>query len=147
MPKLFQHILRRFLEKIQGDSDKYRLPKAVPSAEEAIVPFNPNEYGILPQALKQMMDEGKDFILLDVREQYEYKMAHIEGTKLIPIGEIPHRANELNPYDEIVVYCHHGIRSLDATYLLQQIGFKHVSSLVGGIDRWSREIDPSIIQY
>jgi len=147
MLRLFQHILRGFLGKIRGDADKYRLPKAVPSAEEAIVPFNPNEYGILPQALKQMMDEGKDFILLDVREQYEYKMAHIEGTKLIPIGEIPHRANELNPYDEIVVYCHHGIRSLDATYLLQQIGFKHVSSLVGGIDRWSREIDPSIIQY
>ena len=147
MLKLFQHILRGFLDKIRGDADKYRLPKAVPSAEEAIVPFNPNEYGILPQALKQMMDEGKDFILLDVREQYEYKMAHIEGTKLIPIGEIPPRANELNPYDEIVVYCHHGIRSLDATYLLQQIGFKHVSSLVGGIDRWSREIDPSVIQY
>lgn len=147
MLKLFQHILRGFLDKIQGDADKYRLPKAVPSAEEAIVPFNPNEYGILPQALKQMMDEGKDFVLLDVREQHEYKMTHIEGTKLIPIGEIPHRATELNPYDEIVVYCHHGIRSLDATYLLQQIGFKHVSSLVGGIDRWSREIDPSIIQY
>ena len=147
MLKLFQHILRGFLDKIRGDADKYRLPKAVPSAEEAIVPFNPNEYGILPQALKQMMDEGKDFVLLDVREQHEYKMTHIEGTKLIPIGEIPHRATELNPYDEIVVYCHHGIRSLDATYLLQQIGFKHVSSLVGGIDRWSREIDPSIIQY
>ena len=147
MLKLFQHILRGFLDKIRGDADKYRLPKAVPSAEEAIVPFNPNEYGILPQALKQMMDEGKDFILLDVREQHEYKMTHIEGTKLIPIGEIPHRATELNPYDEIVVYCHHGIRSLDATYLLQQIRFKHVSSLVGGIDRWSREIDPSVIQY
>jgi len=147
MLKLFQHILRGFLDKIRGDADKYRLPKAVPSAEEAIVPFNPNEYGILPQALKQMMDEGKDFVLLDVREQHEYKMTHIEGTKLIPIGEIPHRATELNPYDEIVVYCHHGIRSLDATYLLQQIGFKHVSSLVGGIDRWSREIDPSVIQY
>ena len=50
-------------------------------------------------------------------------------------------------YDEIVVYCHHGIRSLDAIYLLQQIGFKRVSSLVGGIDRWSREIDPNINQY
>ena len=147
MLKLFQHILRGFLDKIRGDADKYRLPKAVPSAEEAIVPFNPNEYGILPQALKQMMDEGKDFVLLDVREQHEYKMTHIEGTKLIPIGEIPHRAAELNPYDEIVVYCHHGIRSLDATYLLQQIGFKRVSSLVGGIDRWSREIDPNINQY
>ena len=147
MLKLFRHILRWFLDKIQGDADKYRLPKAVPSAEEAIVPFNPNEYGILPQALKQMMDEGKDFILLDVREPHEYKMAHIEGTKLIPIGEIPHRATELNPYAEIVVYCHHGIRSLDATYLLQQIGFKNVSSLVGVIDRWSREIEKSIIQY
>ena len=93
------------------------------------------------------MDEEQDFVLLDVREQHEYKMAHIEGTKLIPIGQIPHRVAELNPYDEIVVYCHHGIRSLDAIYLLQQIGFKRVSSLVGGIDRWSREIDPNINQY
>ena len=147
MLKSFQRILRRFLGKFQSNASMYRLPKAAPSAEEAIVPFNPNEHGILPQTLKQMMDEEQDFVLLDVREQHEYKIAHIEGTKLIPIGQIPHRATELNPYDEIVVYCHHGIRSLDATYLLQQIGFKRVSSLVGGIDRWSREIDPNINQY
>jgi len=147
MLKSFQRILRRLLGKVQGNADTYRLPKAAPSAEEAIVPFNPSEHGILPQTLKQMMDEEQDFVLLDVREQHEYKMAHIEGTKLIPIGQIPHRVAELNPYDEIVVYCHHGIRSLDATYLLQQIGFKRVSSLVGGIDRWSREIDPNINQY
>jgi adenylyltransferase/sulfurtransferase len=125
----------------------YRLPKAMPSADEAIVPFNPNEHVILPQVLKQMIDKGQDFVLLDVREQHEYETAHIEGTRFIPIGQIPHRASELNPYDEIVVYCHRGMRSLDAAYLLQQIGFKHVSSLVGGIDRWSKEIDPNVRQY
>ncbi|HIM13005.1 TPA: hypothetical protein EYM26_19635 [Candidatus Poribacteria bacterium] len=119
----------------------------MPSADEAIVPFNPNEHVILPQVLKQMIDKGQDFVLLDVREQDEYETAHIEGTRFIPIGQIPHRASELNPYDEIVVYCHHGMRSLDAAYLLQQIGFKRVSSLVGGIDRWSKEIDPNVRQY
>ncbi|HIC19650.1 TPA: hypothetical protein EYO77_16205 [Candidatus Poribacteria bacterium] len=119
----------------------------MPSADEAIVPFNPNEHVILPQVLKQMIDKGHDFVLLDVREQHEYETAHIEGTRFIPIGQIPHRASELNPYDEIVVYCHRGMRSLDAAYLLQQIGFKRVSSLVGGIDRWSKEIDPNVRQY
>jgi len=147
MLKVIQRILRGLLDKVQGNSETYRLPKAMPSADEAIVPFNPNEHVILPQVLKQMIDKGQDFVLLDVREQDEYETAHIEGTRFIPIGQIPHRASELNPYDEIVVYCHHGMRSLDAAYLLQQIGFKRVSSLVGGIDRWSKEIDPNVRQY
>lgn len=147
MLKLIQRGLRSLLDKVLGNSEKYRLPKAAPSAEEAIVPFNPNEHVILPQTLKQMMDEERDFVLLDVREQHEYETARIKGTKFMPIGQIPHRASELNPYGEIVVYCHHGIRSLDAIYLLQQMGFKRVSSLSGGIDRWSKEIDPSVSKY
>ncbi|MCH8292990.1 rhodanese, partial [Candidatus Poribacteria bacterium] len=61
--------------------------------------------------------------------------------------ELPRRASELNPYAEIVVYSHRGLRSLDAAYFLQQLGFKRVKSLVGGIDRWAQEIDTSLQRY
>ncbi len=128
-------------------STKGRLPRAVPSAEEAILPFNPAEYAIQPQSLKRLIDERNDIVLLDVREGWEYQTVHLKGAKWIPLGELPQRTSELNPYAEIVVYCHRGMRSLDAAYLLQQIGFKRVKSLVGGINRWAQEIDPSLQQY
>ena len=72
---------------------------------------------------------------------------HIEGAVSIPLGELPKRFGELSPIDEIVVYCHHGMRSLDAAYLLQQLGFKSVLSVVGGIDRWASEIAPNLERY
>ena len=123
------------------------VPKFAPSAEEAILPFNPADYSIEPQSLKQMVDERQDFVLLDVRESWESQVACIPGTILIPLRDLPRRVNELNPRQEIVVYCHHGVRSLDAAYLLQQLGFKRVASLIGGIDQWSREIDPTLERY
>ena len=123
------------------------VPKSAPSAEEAILPFNPADYSIEPQSLKQMVDEGQDFVLLDVRESWESQVACIPGTILIPLRDLPRRVNELNPRQEIVVYCHHGVRSLDAAYLLQQLGFKRVASLIGGIDQWSRVIDPTLERY
>ena len=123
------------------------VPKSAPSAEEAILPFNPADYSIEPQSLKQMVDEGQDFVMLDVRESWENKVACIPGTTLIPLRDLPQRVNELNPRQEIVVYCHHGVRSLDAAYLLQQLGIKGGTSLIGGIDQWAREIDPTIERY
>ena len=65
----------------------------------------------------------------------------------IPLGELPRRSRELSPIDEIIVYCHHGMRSLDAAYLLQQLGFKSVLSVVGGIDRWASEVDQNLQRY
>jgi rhodanese-related sulfurtransferase len=94
-----------------------------------------------------MIDQDKPFILLDVREKWEYEMVHIEGAILIPFGELPRRFREVTPGMEIVVYCHWGMRSLDAAFLLQQLGFKSVKSLVGGIDRWAQEIDTDILRY
>lgn len=93
------------------------------------------------------MDQDKPFVLLDVREKWEYEMVHIEGAILIPFGELPRRFREITPTIEIVVYCHWGMRSLDAAFLLQQLGFKAVKSLVGGIDRWAQEIDTQILRY
>lgn len=123
------------------------IPRAAPSVEEAILPFDPEEYTVFPNQLKQMIDSDRDFILLDVREEWEYQLVHIEGAVSIPLGELPRRYRELSPVDEIIVYCHHGMRSLDAAYLLQQLGFKSVLSVVGGIDRWASEVDQNLQRY
>lgn len=123
------------------------LPKAAPSVAEAILPLDADTYTITPNQLKGMIDENKRFILLDVREQWEYEIVHIEGATLIPLGELPRRFREITHGIEIVVYCHWGMRSLDAAFLLQQLGFKSVKSLVGGIDQWAQEIDTQLRQY
>ena len=123
------------------------VPRAAPSTEEAIIPFNPAEHAIQPHRLKQLIDNGHDIVLLDVREAWEYKIVHLNDAKQIPLGELPQQLPSLNPYAEIVVYCHKGIRSFDAVHLLQQLGFKRVRSLVGGIDRWAREIDTELQRY
>ena len=97
--------------------------------------------------LKEMMNTGKPFVLLDVREGWEYQMVHLEGAISIPFGELMQRFREIKPQSEVVVYCHWGMRSLDAAFLLQQLGFKSVKSLLGGIDQWAREIDTQILRY
>ena len=139
--KVLQELFNR------NTSVKGNLPRAVPSAEEAIIPFNPAEYAIQPQSLKRLIDNGHDIVLLDVRETWEYEIVHLKDAKQIPLGELLQQASLLNPYAEIVVYCHKGMRSLDAAQLLQQLGFKRVKSLVGGIDRWTREIDTELQRY
>ena len=139
--------LQALFNKNINASTKGSLPRAAPSAEEAIIPFNPAEYAIQPQSLKRWIDNGRDIVLLDVREAWEYKIVHLKNAKQISLGELPQQASLLNPYAEIVVYCHKGMRSLDAAHLLQQLGFKRVKSLVGGIDRWAKEIDTDLQRY
>lgn len=97
--------------------------------------------------LKQRLDGGEGLILLDVREPWERSAAAIEPSTHIPMGELPSRVQELDPDQHIVVYCHHGVRSLNVTSWLRQQGFDTVQSLRGGIDRWSREIDPKVPLY
>ncbi len=123
------------------------VPKAAPSVEEAILPYDPEEWTIHPYELKYMIDSGRDFVLLDVREEWEYQLVHIDRAVSIPLGELLKRFSELSPIDEIVVYCHHGMRSLDAAHLLHQLGFKSVLSVVGGIDQWANEIDQNLQRY
>lgn len=94
------------------------------------------------------LKSGETVTLLDCREQWEYEAAHIEGSKHIPMGEIPARANnELDPDQHIIVVCHHGVRSMNVTAWLRQQGFEAVQSLSGGIDHWSRAIDPKVPIY
>ncbi len=106
------------------------------------------EYEISVSEFKSLQDGAGDVTLLDVREPWELQTAQIAGSKHIPMGEVPARFNqELDPEDHIVVVCHHGVRSMNVTAWLRQQGFEKVQSLRGGIDRWSREIDPSVPIY
>ena len=103
--------------------ERRNLPKAAPSVAEAILPLDADTYTIAPNQLQEMIDGDRPFVLLDVREKWEYEMVHIEGATLIPLGELPRRFREITPGVEVVVYCHWGMRSLDAAFLLQQLGF------------------------
>lgn len=97
--------------------------------------------------LKQRMEGDAAPLLLDVREDWEYRHARIDGSLHIPMGEIPGRAGELAPEAEIVVICHHGMRSAQVAHYLNRLGFTSVYNLTGGIDAWSREVDPEVPLY
>lgn len=97
--------------------------------------------------LKRKMDKNENIFLLDVREPFETRIASIGG-QLIPLGQLPERLHELNKDDEIVIYCHTGVRSLYvAKFLKDKAGFKNAVSLHGGINEWSEKIDSSIKKY
>lgn len=87
-------------------------------------------------------------VLLDVREPWEFATAQIPGSTLIPMNEIPARAfSELDEERAIAVLCHHGARSLSVANWLRQQGFEQAQSVAGGIDAWSRTIDPEVPRY
>ncbi|MBI1807558.1 MAG: MBL fold metallo-hydrolase [Ignavibacteria bacterium] len=98
------------------------------------------------EQLKEKLEKGEQPVVVDVREPSEYQKANI-GAKLIPLGEIPKRLNELDKNAEIIVHCHHGGRSQRAVEFLYENGFKNVKNLVGGIDAWSVKIDPKVPRY
>jgi len=100
-----------------------------------------------PQELAQRLQQEAAPLLLDVREPWEFAHAHIEGSTLMPMHEVPARHAELDKDAEIVVICHHGMRSAQVTQYLDRLGFSQVYNLTGGIDAWSREVDPSVPQY
>ena len=104
---------------------------------------------IHPAELKQRLDsDAPPPLLLDVREPWEVERASLPDSHFIPVGELPARVAELNPEQETVVLCHHGIRSRSACLFLEQhMQFSHVLNLAGGIDAWARQIDPSIPTY
>lgn len=101
------------------------------------------------QTVKQRLDEGQEFLFLDVREPDEHALVALDGATLIPMSELQERASELEPYkdQEIVVFCHHGGRSLHVAMWLAQQGYKNVTSMRGGIDDWAVSIDTSKPRY
>jgi rhodanese-related sulfurtransferase len=97
--------------------------------------------------LKSKIQDKEPLFLLDVREPFEFAHAHIESSVTIPLNQIPQRLSELDMEQEIVVICHHGMRSMQAANFLAQVGFRSISNLVGGIDAWSVECDSSVVRY
>ncbi|WP_019626430.1 rhodanese-like domain-containing protein [Thioalkalivibrio sp. ALJT] len=86
-------------------------------------------------------------LLLDVREPWEFQRCHIEGSRLLPMGQIPSATGELDPGIETVVICHHGVRSRQVAWFLERTGFTNVINLTGGIDAWARDVDPAMPTY
>jgi adenylyltransferase/sulfurtransferase len=97
--------------------------------------------------LKQKMDTKERLTLVDVREPWEYDIAQINGAKLLPLGELEARLAELPREGIVVMQCHSGMRSEEGARRLQKAGFANVYNLEGGIEAWSREVDPTVPRY
>jgi len=105
------------------------------------------EFQISADQLKERLDAGQAFVLLDVREPTEWEIARLDHAILMPVAQVPNRVNELSTADEIVVYCKTGARSGRITNFLRELGFRKVKNLVGGIDEWAERIEPEMPRY
>jgi rhodanese-related sulfurtransferase len=100
------------------------------------------------QLAEWLADAGREKpLLLDVREPWEWETARIDGAKHIPMREVPARLEELDPAREVVAICHHGGRSQQVAMFLEKNGFSKVHNLQGGVDAWSRNVDPAVPLY
>ncbi|MEO8657836.1 MAG: rhodanese-like domain-containing protein [Bryobacteraceae bacterium] len=105
---------------------------------------------VMPREVKRRMDAGEKLHLIDVREPQEYQIARIEGAELIPMNTVPAALQQLDAKaDEgiLIVFCHHGVRSLSVVNWLRQQGVEACQSMAGGIHQWSYEIDPKVPVY
>lgn len=100
-----------------------------------------------PLELKNTIEQHQDYLLLDVREPFEFNYAHIANSVLIPMGKIEQHIDQLNKDQAIVVICHHGIRSQHVALFLEDMGFKNVINLQGGIDAWAVYCDNTMPRY
>jgi rhodanese-related sulfurtransferase len=102
---------------------------------------------IAPREVKDLLARGEKVFFVDVREKWEYDTSRIEGATLISMSDIPANLARLEEAGEIVLFCHHGIRSLDAAAWLRSQGVASVRSMAGGIERWALEVDPGVPRY
>ena len=100
-----------------------------------------------PKEVFERLERGDDFVLLDVREPFEVQIAPLQEALCIPMAEVPQQLEQLDRGKDIVVVCHHGIRSARVCQFLQSNGYDRVINLAGGIDAWAIEIDPLIPRY
>ena len=112
-----------------------------------VAPLHAGVRELLPRDLAQRLTRGDSLDIVDVREPYEWRIGRIEGARLIPLGRIGTSVAELPRDREIVLYCHHGVRSRAAAEFLAEQGFEGIWNLTGGIDRWSAEVDASVPTY
>ena len=104
-------------------------------------------FNITPTELKKKLDNKEPVFLLDVREDFEFELCHIEGSRLIPLPTLFYMIKEIPKDKEIIAICHHGHRSASACEFLMQKGYKNVKNLAGGIDAWAKEVDKSMAKY
>ncbi len=102
---------------------------------------------LTPAQIRDALASRSDVVLVDVREPAEHAIARIDGATLIPLRTLPQELHALPREKEIILLCHHGMRSEMAGDFLLAQGFPRVSHMVGGIDRWSDEIDPAVARY
>ncbi len=102
---------------------------------------------ITPRELRARLAAPNPPLLLDVRQDWERRLCRLENSVHIPMEEIEFRADELSPEDEIVVYCHQGIRSAAVAHYLRGLGFRNVRNLAGGLEEWARVVDPAMRRY
>ncbi|PYS81619.1 MAG: rhodanese [Acidobacteria bacterium] len=102
---------------------------------------------ITPAKFAERRRRGEELLLIDVREPEEYELARLEGARLLPLSLFNEWAPSLDREQETVFMCHHGVRSAQVCAFLARQGFTKIYNLVGGIDRWSNEIDPSVPRY
>jgi adenylyltransferase/sulfurtransferase len=105
---------------------------------------------VTPAEVKRRLDAGERLALVDVREPEEHRAAHIEGAELIPMRTVPANLQSIEGMSDeadVIVFCHHGVRSLQVVNWLREQGVSNASSMAGGIDRWSAEIDPAVPRY
>jgi adenylyltransferase/sulfurtransferase len=102
---------------------------------------------ISPQELKARLDARQPVVLLDVRDDWETRLCRLENSTHIPMEEIELRVDELNQDDDIVVYCHHGVRSAAVANYLRQLGYAKAVNLAGGVDQGARTVDPAMPRY
>lgn len=100
-----------------------------------------------PQEIKEILDNKNGTRLIDVREEWEHKIARIENSELMPTSIFLQFVDKLNPDDELIIYCHTGVRSASVCEFLAGKGFKNLINLKGGIEAWSKEIDHSVPRY
>jgi rhodanese-related sulfurtransferase len=101
-----------------------------------------------PELAAWLADDGREKpLLLDVREPWEFEKARIAGAELVPMREIAGRLDEINPARPIVAICHHGGRSLQVAMFLEKNGYNNVHNLAGGVDGWSKTVDPAVPLY
>jgi rhodanese-related sulfurtransferase len=105
---------------------------------------------VTPQEVKRRLDSGEKLTLVDVREPSEFAQARIQNAELVPMRTVPAELSRLDAHTDIgtlIVFCHHGVRSLNVVNWLREQGVDACQSMAGGIDRWSLEIDPSVPRY
>lgn len=102
---------------------------------------------LTPAQLKQRLDRGDALVVVDVREPWEVAVCALPGARHIPMREIPARAAELPRDTDLVLLCHHGVRSQYVASFLERLGFERLHNLAGGIDAWAKDVDPTMAKY